>query len=96
MMLSIDYDDTYTRDPIFWDGVIALAINRGHSVICVTSRDEYYRPEVEQALSGKVESIICTGGRNKHMAAYEAGYMPSVWIDDQPQFIHNDALGGKQ
>lgn len=91
MMLALDYDDTYTRDPSFWDAVIDLATQRGHSVICVTARNECYRQEVVADLGGKVESIICTGGRAKHGAAYKAGYMPSVWIDDQPQWVHTDA-----
>lgn len=92
MMLALDYDDTYTRDPIFWDEVIKLATQRGHSIICVTARNERYRQEVADDLGSKVEAIICTNGRAKHGAAYEAGFMPSVWIDDSPQWVHTDAL----
>lgn len=91
MMLALDYDDTYTRDPIFWDEVIRLAKQRGHSVICVTARHARYQQEVADALEAKVEAIICTNGKAKHPAAYKAGYMPSVWIDDCPQWIHTDA-----
>lgn len=93
-MLALDYDDTYTRDPIFWDGVIELAKQRGHSVICVTARSERDRREVTDALGDKVEEIVCTNGKAKSTAAYNAGFMPSVWIDDAPQWVHTDALGG--
>jgi hydroxymethylpyrimidine pyrophosphatase-like HAD family hydrolase len=93
MLLALDYDETYTRDPEFWDMVIRYAKHRNHSVICVTARDERYRDEVERDLGGKVEAIICTNGRAKHGAAHQAGYMPSVWIDDSPLWIHTDALG---
>jgi hypothetical protein len=93
MLLALDYDETYTRDPIFWDGVISSAIARGHSVICVTARHERDRDEVDRDLGGKVEAIIYTAGRAKFYAAHKAGYMPSVWIDDSPNWIHTDALG---
>ena len=32
MLLAIDYDETYTLDPLFWDEVIYLAQNHGHNV----------------------------------------------------------------
>lgn len=91
MLIAIDYDDTYTRAPSFWDEVISTAIDQGHSVICVTARAERDRKEVEDDLGGMVEAILCTGGKAKHPFAYAAGFMPSVWIDDQPQWIHTDA-----
>ena len=91
MMLALDYDDTYTRDPVFWDLVIALAKSRGHSVICATMRYPHEGAEVWDALGGKVEDIVFTERKAKHGAVYEAGYMPSVWIDDSPNFVHNDA-----
>lgn len=93
MLLALDYDETYTRDPIFWDEVITLANKRGHSVICATMRctDPWESDEVVAALSGKVEDIVFTDRKAKFKAVYDAGYMPSVWIDDSPNFIHNNA-----
>ncbi len=91
MLLALDYDETYTRDPIFWDNVITLAKQRGHSVICATMRFEHEGCEVVAALKDKVEAIIFTGRRAKWGVVYDAGYMPSVWIDDSPNWIHTDA-----
>jgi hypothetical protein len=91
MLLALDYDDTYTRDPEFWDAVIELAKQRGHSVICATMRYLHEGADVEAALLGKVENIIYTGRKAKHNAVHAAGYMPSVWIDDSPHWIHMDA-----
>ena len=93
MLLALDFDETYTRDPLFWDKVIELATQRGHSVICATMRHDipYEADQVRAALQGKVEAIIFTGRKAKHPAVYAEGYMPSVWIDDQPNWIHNDA-----
>lgn len=95
MLLALDYDDTYTRDPEFWNQVIALAVARGHSVICVTARDgdcEIDRGEVERDLAHQVEAILFTAGKAKWPVAYDAGFMPSVWIDDQPNWIQTGEL----
>ncbi len=91
MLLALDYDDTYTRDPVFWDAVIELAKQRGHSVICATMRYQSEGLDVEVALRDKVENIVYTGRKAKHGAVYAAGYMPSVWVDDSPHWIHQDA-----
>jgi hydroxymethylpyrimidine pyrophosphatase-like HAD family hydrolase len=91
MLLALDYDETYTRDPIFWDAVIKLAIQRGHSVICATMRHEHEGAEVIRDLGDQVEAIVFTGRKAKHGAVHAAGFMPSVWIDDSPNWIHQDA-----
>lgn len=91
MLLALDYDDTYTCDPEFWDYFIKLAFDYGHSVICVTMRHEHEGLEVKNNLSNLVEKIIFTGRKAKFDAVQEAGFMPSVWIDDSPNFIHFDA-----
>jgi hypothetical protein len=39
MNISVDFDDTYTRDPIFWDRFIYTAWEFGHDVYCVTARE---------------------------------------------------------
>lgn len=92
MMLAIDYDETYTEDPEFWDLVIALAVARGHSVICATMRHEHEGDEIRKYLGHKVERIIFTGRKAKHQFVQEAGYYPSVWIDDSPHWLFQDAL----
>ena len=93
MMLALDYDDTYTRDPEFWNAVIDLANARGHSVICATLRSPEEGADVLAALGDRVEDIVFTSRKAKHWAVYAAGYMPSVWIDDMPQYIFQDANG---
>lgn len=40
MRIAIDYDNTYTRDPEFWDQMIDYGNSRGHEFICVTMRSE--------------------------------------------------------
>ncbi|MCR4284924.1 MAG: hypothetical protein NUV97_02670 [archaeon] len=87
MLLALDYDETYTRDPIFWDLVIELAKTRGHVFICATMRHEHEGQEVIQALQHKIEKIIFTGRKAKFDFVNQAGYYPSIWIDDMPHFL---------
>lgn len=91
MLIAIDYDETYTEDPEFWDLVIGLAVNRGHSVICATMRHRYEGQEIIDNLGHKVERIIFTGRKAKVPAVHEAGYYPSVWIDDSPHWLLNNS-----
>ncbi len=83
MLIALDYDDTYTRDPDFWDQVIWLGKTRGHSFVCVTGRS---------ALPGAHERqipmpVVLAGDETKKAAAYRAGFAVNVWIDDMPGTI---------
>lgn len=91
MLLALDYDETYTRDPEFWNQVIELASSRGHSVICATMRHEYEGDDVIKHLQFRVEKIIFTGRKAKFNFVTELGYYPSVWIDDQPNWLFHDS-----
>jgi hypothetical protein len=92
MLLALDFDETYTLDPEFWDLLIAAAKHRGHSVICATMRHEHEGEEIIAALGDKVEAIIFTGRKAKHANVHEQGYYPSVWIDDSPHWLYEDSL----
>lgn len=85
MIIGLDYDDTYTADPVFWDKVIDLAIERGHDVHCVTGRDEP-PDESEPQLPPGVE-VICAGEMFKRHACEAVGIRIDVWIDDCPGLI---------
>lgn len=91
MLIALDYDNTYTRDPIFWDGMISLAKSRGHEVVVATMRSQAEGLQVEGALSSKVDCIIFTNRMAKKPYLERLGYFPSVWIDDCPFFILNNA-----
>lgn len=86
MMIALDFDDTYTLDLDFWNAMIGLASMNNHSVIVATMRLEGDE-EVESALAGRVEKIVYCSGRQKRQTVAEAGYYPSVWIDDMPEWI---------
>lgn len=92
MLIALDYDDTYTRDPHFWDTMIQFAKMRGHHVICVTMRFEQEGADVIRDLEGKVDQIIFTARQAKYDFVFaKLGVVPSVWIDDNPFLICFDA-----
>lgn len=85
MIVSIDYDLTYTVDPAAWRSAIEVLQSAGHEVICVTGR----RPDepVCVQLQAVVADVIYTGGRPKAQAAKSAGWWPDIWIDDTPESV---------
>lgn len=91
LLFCLDYDETYTEDPELWDMFIELIKSRGHRIICATMRYEVEGEEIQQALSNKVERIIFTDRKAKTLAVKQAGYYPSIWIDDSPHWIIQDS-----
>lgn len=91
MVIGLDYDETYTRDPRFWDMVISAARHREHTVYCVTMRSAAEMKEVERDLYDKVDGIFGTNREAKEKYMFNQGYLVDVWIDDTPYFITNHA-----
>ena len=90
MIISIDYDETYTRDPIMWHEIIKLMISRGHTVYCVTARCEDNDGwKVKQDLEHFIHGIYFTCGKQKEKFMFDRGICVQVWIDDQPLSIVN-------
>lgn len=83
MLIALDYDDTYTVDPIFWDRVINMARGRGHEFICVTARDDQDKTEFPD---DRIKTIY-TAGEYKKEFCTKLGIRPDIWIDDAPGFI---------
>jgi hypothetical protein len=79
MNIALDYDGTYTADPILWDTFARIAISRGHTLTIVTRRSDAQPPELIGALP-VVHTSIGTTSKAK------LPYMPpgTIWIDDSP------------
>lgn len=88
-VISVDFDDTYTSDPDLFGSFIKLAIERGHLVICVTSRNQNRdNADIESAMQG-IE-IVYTNGKPKKEAVKDQGIPEvNIWIDDMPQHIES-------
>jgi hypothetical protein len=87
LTIACDYDNTFTSDPEFWEGVIRSAL--GYKVICVTGRKESHPIPISDYLV--FDAVIYAGGELKEQAALEAGYKVDIWIDDKPGTIQRCA-----
>jgi hypothetical protein len=81
MLIALDYDKTYTADPVLWDDFIQSAQDRGHTVKIVTMR----RPD--EIVNDVPIEIVYTSRKAK------ASYVKAdIWIDDSPQWVYQDSL----
>jgi HK97 family phage prohead protease len=91
LLISIDYDKTFTAAPGLWRSFIADATARGNRVCCITRRadDEKNREELRLAFAElDVAQVLLAGPeRQKRQAAAEAGLEVDIWIDDAPETI---------
>lgn len=94
MIICIDLDGTFTRDPALWTAFIRLARGSGHMVIAATMR----RKKGEECpllymLKEEVDKIYFTCRNAKAEYLEHKGVRPDIWIDDSPHWILNDADG---
>lgn len=89
MLIALDYDNTYTHDPVMWNTFIKNAIARNHKVICVTMRKSIEGDEVRESI-GKLCRVIFTERRAKAAYLLDFAIRPDVWIDDSPLWIYKD------
>jgi hypothetical protein len=88
MTIAIDFDDTYTADPVLWDQFIAAAIERGHKVYCVTCRrdNEDNRDIVRIGCLPKHRHLF-TGLSPKRWFCEQRGITVDIWVDDCPECV---------
>lgn len=95
MNISLDYDNTYTADPVLWNWFISAALTRGHKVYCVTSRTD--KPENHELLRNNLPNnipvIFCNHNLKKEMTDKKNIYI-DVWIDDIPEDIGPTQIRG--
>ena len=97
MNISVDFDDTYTRDPMMWERFIELAQECGHTVYCVTARPPtpINQWEVYGTIGKSIGKDNCyfTDCRAKAKFMSDQGIHIDVWIDDLPSNVdHNKKL----
>jgi hypothetical protein len=87
MNIALDFDDTYTRDPQFWDKFIDDAKVRGHDIRIVTFRKRIMTDPALDYLNAYKCPVIFTEYTQKRAYCNYIGFMVHVWIDDSPEFI---------
>lgn len=88
MIVALDYDETYTRDPMTWRRVVRTLKDAGHTVHVVTMRHEHEVSSICPLLRSMV-SIIPTGRQAKRPHCEKMGIMIDIWIDDSPHWVDN-------
>ncbi|MCB0448439.1 MAG: hypothetical protein KDD03_13210 [Gelidibacter sp.] len=88
MIISLDFDNTFTADREFWLEFIELARKYQHTVVCVTSRLDKLsnREELNFSLPSYVEKFFC-GDIPKEAYMRALNRKVDIWIDDTPEAI---------
>lgn len=97
MKISIDYDDTYTKDPLLWNWFAQQALDRGHQVYCVSARGEQHMDDPKMTIGRiiGVENCFGTGLQQKRQFMWKKhGIYIDVWIDDMPEYIVDKDIDG--
>ncbi len=90
MNIALDYDKTYTEDPVMWDTFICMCLGRGHKIYIVTARDPRSpegNDDLAADLTGKTDGIFYTSGMAKREFMEGCGKFIDIWIDDMPERI---------
>lgn len=91
MLIALDYDETYTKDPDFWLAFIKLCEAHGHQIVVATMRTFDEKAEMCSRLHEAVPWIVPTHRQAKKRFLASFGIHPDIWIDDTPLFILQDA-----
>lgn len=87
MLIALDYDQTYTRDPDLWDRFIVDARKQGHDLVCITSRTYEPGSTKSERVPAPAIRFLCAGSEMKADVARKAGLNVAIWIDDMPASI---------
>ena len=90
MILALDYDGTYTKDPVMWQAIIPVFRAAGHEVFCCTMRTPKEVSSMDPNLLKHVQ-VITTSRAAKGPFMEALGIPVDIWIDDNPMFIVADA-----
>jgi hypothetical protein len=90
VIISIDFDDTWTQDPEAWREFARMLNGRGHTVLVTTNRYKT-QPSLREVRgvvgTGAIQEVIFAGTKPKRVAASERGYDVDVWADDSPEMV---------
>ena len=86
MKVAMDYDNTFTANPVAWTKVIEVLRAHGTELFCITSRF----PNVP--INDMPMPVYYTCGQQKWEFAQERGLAVDIWIDDIPSCIGGPPL----
>ena len=93
MKIALDYDDTYTRHPNFWNEFIRY----GSEVFDVDIRIVTHRhPDLDNIGEMPIPIIYTNGVAKKFFCEFYAGWVPDVWVEDRPETITGNSTATKE
>jgi hypothetical protein len=96
MKIALDYDDTYTKDPLMWNWFAQQALERGHQVYCVSARGTQHMDGPKMTTGRVIGPENCFGTNllpKKTFMMNNHKIKIDVWIDDTPEMIVESDLG---
>ena len=85
---AIDYDGTFTADPVLWSQFVSIARKQGHRFFMVTARRDTSEniDQINTHLDeyGCPMCVICTSLASKIYTCEQRGIKIDIWIDDDP------------
>jgi hypothetical protein len=92
--IAVDFDNTYTADPELWDIFIRAAMDRGHTVYCVSARPEKEMNKPKRTIGLLIGDRNCFGTcfEPKKEFMKSKGIHINIWVDDSPEMIVDDLI----
>jgi hypothetical protein len=94
LCVALDYHNTYSADPKFWDTFIYMCWMRKWDVYCITHHEGEQQNQNLMDSIGKIlpaDNIIFTKGAAKMEYCQSIGLEIDIWIDNNPIHIVQDA-----
>lgn len=91
MLIALDYDETFTRDPDGWSDAMSVMRSYGHTVIGCTMRTPQERHGMHERYFDVCHEVYFSSRQGKREYLASNNLFPNVWIDDTPDFICMDS-----
>ena len=85
LIISVDYDGTYSAAPSTFDMIITEFQANGHTCIIVTARDKDLHPV--NVNTNLALDVYYTSGELKDPFMAAKGIEVDIWIEDRPQSV---------
>ena len=100
MTISIDFDETFSKDPTLWGEFAAKSAADGNTVYMITRREDTpeNQAEIEETIGQYADAftdvLLIGAAMQKEDGAKAAGIAVDVWIDDSPETIQGENQNG--
>jgi len=91
MIISLDYDQTFTEDPDRWLEFANSMRFGGHQIYGITMRYPDETAGMDRKYLDACDKIFFTCRKAKWYFMADKGIKIDVWIDDSPHWIMRDA-----